>query len=76
MSMPIILAAILKEAPDALSSGDPLAPLLVGILASMISGWVAIAVLLRFLSNRSYGVFAVYRVALGLLVLWTLHARG
>lgn len=76
MSMPIIAAALLKEGPHALASGEPLAPILIGIISSMVSGWVAIAVLLRFLSTRSYGVFAVYRVALGLLVLWTLHARG
>jgi undecaprenyl-diphosphatase len=76
MSMPIILAALLKETPEAVSSGEPLGPILVGILASLVSGWVAIAVLLRFLSTHSYGVFAVYRVALGLLVLWTLHVRG
>ena len=76
MSMPIILAAIVKEGPDALHSGEPLAPLILGILASMLSGWLAIAVLLRFLSTSSYGVFAVYRVALGLFVLWTLHVRG
>jgi undecaprenyl-diphosphatase len=76
MSMPIIAGAVLTEAPHALAAGEPIAPVLVGILASMISGWVAIAVLLRFLANRSYGVFAVYRVAVGLLVLWTIHARG
>ena len=76
MSMPIILAAIVKEGPDALRSGDPLAPIILGIVASMLSGWLAIAVLLRFLSTSSYGVFAVYRVALGVFVLWTLHVRG
>ena len=76
MSMPIIAAALLKEAPHAFAASEPIAPILIGILASMVSGWIAIAVLLRFLSHRSYGVFAVYRVALGLLVLWTLHARG
>jgi undecaprenyl-diphosphatase len=76
MSMPIIAAALLKEAPHAVDGGEPLLPVIVGIISSMVSGWVAIAVLLKFLGNRSYGVFAVYRVALGLLVLWTLHARG
>ena len=76
MSMPIILAAILKEAPEAMSAGDPLAPLVLGILASMLSGWLAIAVLLRLLSTTGYGIFAAYRVALGLFVLWTLHVRG
>jgi undecaprenyl-diphosphatase len=76
MSMPIILAAILKETPDAITSGEAIAPILLGIVASMLSGWLAIAVLLRFLSKSSYGVFAVYRVALGVFVLWTLHVRG
>ena len=76
MSMPIILAAIAKEAPEALTSGEPAAPLILGVVASMLSGWLAIAVLLRFLATSSYGVFAVYRVLFGLLVLWTLHVRG
>jgi hypothetical protein len=30
-----------------------------------VSGWLAIAVLLRFVRSNSYGVFAVYRVLLG-----------
>ncbi len=76
MSMPIILAAIVKEAPEALSSGEPMGPILLGVVASMLSGWLAIAVLLKFLATSSYGVFAVYRVALGVFVLWTLHVRG
>ena len=76
MSMPIILAAIVKEAPEAVTSGDPLGPILLGVVASMLSGWLAIAVLLRFLATSSYGIFAVYRVVLGVIVLWTLHARG
>ena len=76
MSMPIILAAIVKEAPAALGMGGPLGPIALGILASTLSGWLAIAVLLRFLNTSSYGVFAVYRVALGLFVLWTVHVRG
>ena len=76
MSMPIILAAIVKEAPDALSAGEPMGPLVLGVVASMLSGWLAIAVLLRFLATSSYGVFAVYRVIVGVFVLWTLHARA
>ena len=76
MSMPIILAAILSEAPEAIHQGEALGPVLLGIVASGLSGWLAIAVLLRFLSTSSYGVFAIYRVAFGLLVLWTLHVRG
>jgi undecaprenyl-diphosphatase len=38
-------------------------------LASAVSGWLAISVLLRFVVRRSYGIFAVYRVVVGLIVL-------
>jgi len=50
-------------------------PLLVGVLASAFSGWLAITVLLRFVVRRSYGIFAVYRVALGLIVLAIAYGR-
>jgi undecaprenyl-diphosphatase len=45
------------------------AQLVVGVLASAVSGWLAISVLLRFVVRRSYGIFAVYRVVVGLIVL-------
>jgi undecaprenyl-diphosphatase len=46
----------------------PIVPLLAGMLASMLSGLVAIAVLLRYLRSHGVGVFVVYRVALAALV--------
>jgi undecaprenyl-diphosphatase len=76
MSMPIIGAAALRKVPEAIAAGGFDVALLLGILAAMLSGWLAIAVLLRFVSKRSYGVFAVYRVALGILVFYTIHARS
>ncbi len=75
MSMPITAAAIVYEAPKALQEGASITPLVVGVAAAAISGWLAIAVLMRFLSRHSYGVFAVYRVVLGILVLAVLYAR-
>ncbi len=75
MSMPITAAAIVYEAPKALQEGASITPLIVGVAAAAISGWLAIAVLMRFLSRHSYGVFAVYRVVLGLVVLAVLYAR-
>jgi len=36
---------------------------------AFVSGYAAIAFLLRFLSNHSTAIFVVYRVALGALVL-------
>ena len=76
MSMPIISAAAMLEVPDAIAASSDLAPLAAGILASAVSGWFAIRILLRFVSSRDYGVFAIYRLALGAFVLWLVYARG
>jgi len=76
MSMPITAAAVVIKMPEALRlSSDP-GPLIVGILAAGLSGWLAISVLLRYLARHSFGVFAVYRVVLGLVVLWVVRGRG
>jgi undecaprenyl-diphosphatase len=75
MSMPITAAAAVLKVPALLRSDD-LTTLVVGILASAASGWLAIAVLLRYLSKHSFGVFALYRLALGALVLAIVATRG
>jgi undecaprenyl-diphosphatase len=69
MSMPIIAAASLLKLPHVLKTEGIDAQLVVGVLASAVSGWLAISVLLRFVVRRSYGIFAVYRVVVGLIVL-------
>jgi undecaprenyl-diphosphatase len=69
MSMPIIAAAAVLKMPQALREQGLSAPMIVGILASAISGWLAISVLLRLVTRHSYGVFAVYRIILGAAVL-------
>jgi len=69
MSMPIIAAAAVLKVPQALREQGLSAPMIVGVLASALSGWLAIAVLLRVVSRHSYGVFAAYRIILGLAVL-------
>jgi undecaprenyl-diphosphatase len=75
MSMPIIAAASLVKLPHVLKTEGIDAQLVVGVLASALSGWLAISVLLRFVVRRSYGVFAIYRVAVGLVVLAIAFAR-
>lgn len=75
MSMPITAAAAVLKVPALLRSDD-LTTLVVGILASAASGWLAIAVLLRYLSKHSFGVFALYRLALGALILAIVATRG
>ena len=69
MSMPIIAAAAILKVPHVLKTEGVTPPLVVGVVASAVSGWLAIAVLLRFVTRRSYGVFAAYRIVVGLLVL-------
>lgn len=76
MSMPIIAAAVVLEGPKALHAEGLGAPLIVGVLASAISGWLAIAILMRYVTRHSYGIFAVYRVLLGLVVFLVLYLRG
>lgn len=76
MSMPIIAAAAVLKMPQALREQGLSAPMIIGILASAISGWLAISVLLRVVSRHSYGVFALYRVLLGVAVLITVAYRG
>lgn len=76
MSMPIIAAAAILKVPHVLHEQGLTAPLAAGVLASAISGWLAIAALLRYVTRRSYGVFALYRVLAGIAVLLIVHYRG
>jgi len=76
MSMPIIAAAVVLEGPKALQQGGLTNELMSGVVASAISGWLAISVLMKFVSRHSYRIFAFYRVALGIAVLAVIHARG
>ena len=76
MSMPIIAAAVVLKGPEVLKGGGFGIELVVGVLASAISGWIAISALLRYVSRRSYGIFAIYRIVLGLAVLAVVYSRG
>ncbi len=76
MSMPITAAAIVLKAPDVLRQGGLGVQVAVGVAAAAVSSWLAISVLLRYVSRHSYGVFALYRVVLGAVVLAILYWRG
>jgi len=76
MSMPITLAAVLLKTPDAIRAEGLSAALVAGVLASAVSGWLAISVLLKLVARRGYGIFAVYRVLLGVVVLYLAWTRG
>ena len=75
MSMPITLAAVIVKMPDAVREHGASLPLLAGVAAAAVSSWFAISVLLRYVARHSFGVFAVYRVLLGIVVFATLASR-
>jgi undecaprenyl-diphosphatase len=76
MSMPITAAAAAYEVPKALAEGGLGAPIIAGVVASALSGWLAISVLLRYVTRHGFGVFAVYRILLGLGVLALVALRA
>ncbi|HEX6315143.1 MAG TPA: undecaprenyl-diphosphatase UppP [Gemmatimonadaceae bacterium] len=78
MSFPVTLAAAVLKAPEAFApgSGTEASTIVIGIAAAAVSSWLAIAVLLRFVAKYSFGVFAAYRLVLGIVILATIAARG
>lgn len=75
LSMPVTAAAALLKVPDALQEGVSL-PLVVGVVSAAVSSWLAISVLLKYVSRHSFGVFALYRLALGVAILVLIAQRG
>ena len=80
MATPITAGAIVFEARKLLTgeAGVEVAvvPLLVGLVASLISGFAAIHFMLRYLRTRSLQVFVWYRFALVAVVVVVLLMRG
>ena len=76
MSMPIILGAAIFKVPDAIRENGFSWPLIVGVVTAALSSGIAITGLLRYVSHRSYGIFAVYRLFLGAAVLILLGVRA
>lgn len=79
LSTPIVLGAFLVKLPDLAqaSSQDSsyLIALVVGFVAAVVSGYVAVAGLLRFLGGHSLAWFAVYRIPVGVAFLIYLQVR-
>ena len=76
MSAPITFAAIVLKVPDAIRDTGLTAALVVGVLASAISGWLAITVLLKLVARHGYSVFAAYRLLLGAAILALAFSRA
>lgn len=72
LSTPIIAGAALKKGLEIRHEGLPAdmrMPFLVGIIVSAIVGYIVIGWLIRYLEHRTFKVFVIYRVALGVVVL-------
>jgi undecaprenyl-diphosphatase len=70
--IPIVAGATVFKAASAIHEGLPsgvAGPMVVGTLAAAISGYLAIAFLLRLLRTSSYAPFVYYRFVVGVAVL-------
>ena len=76
MSMPVTAGAVVLKMPEAVRESGLSLPLIVGVTAAAGSSWLAISVLLRYVTKYSYGVFAVYRIVLGIAVFILLAYRS
>jgi undecaprenyl-diphosphatase len=78
MSLPVIAGAVVLKLAKLAADGVPDGlgvPMIVGIVTSGISGWIAVWGTLRLIRTRSFAPFIVYRIALGIVVL-TVVAAG
>ena len=72
MSVPVIGGAVLLKLTKLAKDGIPeglLTPMIVGIIASGISGWIAMWGMIRLLRSRSFTPFVMYRFVVGIGVL-------
>jgi undecaprenyl-diphosphatase len=73
MATPITLGAIVFEARKLISGESgvavEIAPLIVGLIASLVSGFLAIHFMLRYLRTRSLDIFVWYRLVLAAIVI-------
>ena len=76
LSVPaVVLSGLFEARKIGDEGGVDLAPTLLATVIAFVVGYASIAWLLRWLGTHSMGVFVVYRVALGALVL-ALTAAG
>ena len=74
LGLPAISASGLLELIGLLKDGlgqQETANILVGIIAAAVSGYYAIGFLLRFLSRYGTDVFSIYRILIGIAIIYT-----
>lgn len=76
LGLPAIGASGLLEFLDLLEMGlgsEGLLNIGLGVAAAAVSGYLSIGFLLRFLARRGTDLFSIYRIALGLIILASIH---
>ena len=71
MGVPVIAGAVIYKLLKLVRDGVPdglIVPMLVGIVVSGISGWVAMWGMIRLLRTRSFTSFVAYRVVAGIAI--------
>jgi undecaprenyl-diphosphatase len=79
LSAPIIAGAGLKKALELRHAGidaSQSTAMLLGFLVSFAAGYLTIRFLLRYLQTHSLKVFIIYRVALGVVILFLIYFAG
>lgn len=76
LALPITAGAALLKVPHLFRGGGETGPVVVGMVAAGVSGFLAIRLLLRYVRARDYVPFVVYRFAFAALVLAALLWRS
>jgi undecaprenyl-diphosphatase len=79
LSIPAVAGAFILEAGPGLKSlatleAATIGPLLIGFVAALVSGYIAVAVLIRALARHRFAYFGIWCWAVGLSALWWLRA--
>ncbi len=72
LSIPVTAGAVVVKLLDLFADGVPdglVIPMVVGILTSGLSGWLAVAGLLKLVRSKSFDAFVIYRVVAGVAIL-------
>ena len=72
LSTPIILGAGILKADEIFQAGNDLINVMIGILVSFLSGFVAISFMLKFLKTNSLNIFIVYRIIIALVLFFVI----
>ncbi len=72
MSLPVITGAVVLKVGGLVADGVPsdlVWPLVIGVITSGVSGWLAVWGTMRLIRTHSFTPFVIYRVCLGVFVL-------